>query len=122
MKTIINQVTILLSAVCPPSNPGEVIFLCNFDENYYRHSFIISCMSALQPWGGYGAGGRGGNWGMARPPIQGDTRLRYFNLSTPRFALFSCQNIVFCAIFFFWKIRPKMVMERPPVQVDTRLR
>ena len=34
-------------------------------------------MSALQPWGGYGAGGRGGNWGMARPPIQGDTRLRY---------------------------------------------
>ena len=37
---------------------------------------IISCMSALQPWGGYGLGGRGGNWGMARPPIQGDTRLR----------------------------------------------
>ena len=50
MKTIINRVTILT---------------------------ITSCMSALQPWGGYGAGGRGGNWGMARPPIQGDTRLRY---------------------------------------------
>jgi len=38
---------------------------------------LTSCMSALQPWGGYGAGGRGGNWGMARPPIQGDTRLRW---------------------------------------------
>ena len=36
---------------------------------------VSSCMSALQPWGGYG-GGRN-SWGMARPPVQGDTRLRY---------------------------------------------
>ena len=63
---------LMSSAVC--NCPWYKMFYLS-GTSWWHSPPVSSCMSALQPWGGYG-GGRN-SWGMARPPVQGDTRLRY---------------------------------------------
>ena len=71
MKTILNTVTILFSAVCPPSNHGEVM----------------------------GQGDEEATGGWRGRPYKGTQGSGILTFLTPRFALFSCLNIVFCDLF-----------------------